>query len=418
VKHRGVKGTQDVTSPAVELWQYLERTAAAVFEDFGFSEIRLPILEYTDVFVRSIGESTDIVEKEMYTFRDKGDRSVTLRPEGTASVVRAYVQHNMAAARPVTRLYYMGPMFRYERPQAGRYRQFHQIGAEVFGVADARLDAEILLMLTVLFERLGLKNLDCQINSIGCPDCRPGYRAAVRDFFRARSGALCDDCRRRLETNPLRIMDCKVPGCVEQRAGAPSIQDHLDAGCRDHFDRLGGFLQGLGVPFTVNPGLVRGLDYYTRTTFEVLAEGLGAQNAVAAGGRYDHLVKSFGGPDTPAMGFAMGVERLVSLVDEARVPRRGPVLFIAALGAAAEARGLEIAAALLKNGVRAEMAYGGSLKSQMKRADRSGAPKVLILGDDELARGAAPLRDMKTREQEEIPLDAVLRRFRPDGAGP
>jgi len=412
VKYRAVKGTQDIASPEVEAWRFVETAAAEIFLTFGFREIRFPIMEYTDVFVRSIGETTDIVEKEMYTFRDKGDRSITLRPEGTASVVRSYVQHAMHATQPIAKIYYTGPMFRYERPQAGRYRQFHQIGAEVFGIAEPRLDAEILFMLQLFLERLGLDRLDCQVNSIGCPDCRPAYREAVRNFFLPRSDALCSECRRRLETNPLRIMDCKVPDCKKLRADAPSILDHLDSDCRSHFDAFTKHLHHFGVPFSVNPSLVRGLDYYTRTTFEVLAEGLGAQNAVAAGGRYDNLVREFGGPDTPAMGFALGMERLVSLLDDTRVPRPVPKLFVAAVGDAAEERAAGIVGDLRRRGVWAEMSYGGgSLKSQMKRADRSGAGQVLIIGDDELQRGTAPLRNMADRSQEEIPLDALADRI-------
>jgi len=406
---RGVKGTQDILSPDVEVWRFLETTAARHFETYGFREIRTPVMEYTQVFTRSIGETTDIVEKEMYTFLDKGDRSVTLRPEGTASVVRSYVQNALHTRSPVQKLYYMGPMFRYERPQAGRYRQFHQIGAEVFGAADPKVDAEILLMLTELLSSLGLSELDCQVNSIGCPACRPAFREAVRNFFRSRLAELCTECQRRFDTNPLRIMDCKTPKCRELRTGAPAVLDHLDPECRSHFDRFTRYLELLHVPFSLNTNLVRGLDYYTRTTFEVIAAGLGAQNAVVAGGRYDGLVEEFGGPKTPAMGFAMGVERTVALIRERLIKENTPRVFITALGPSAEEMAMELASGLRRRGVSTELAYdGGSLKSQMKRADRSGAEYVLIIGDEEIERGRFPLRNMATKEQAELPRDQIV----------
>ncbi|MBI5143160.1 MAG: histidine--tRNA ligase [Nitrospirae bacterium] len=411
MKYKGVKGTRDILPPETDIWRHLESTAAGVFQTFGFREIRVPVMEETQVFTRSIGETSDIVEKEMYTFTDRGNRSVTLRPEGTAPVVRALVQNGVFVEHPASKFFYMGPMFRYERPQAGRYRQFHQIGAEAFGIDDPRLDAEILLMLTVLLDKLGLKNLDCQINSIGCPQCRPRFREAVKAFFAERLDGLCADCKRRYETNPLRIMDCKVPACVELRAGAPSVLDHLDEACAAHFRTLTDTLAHLGVPFTVKPTLVRGLDYYTRTTFEVVAGSLGAQNAVAAGGRYDKLVEEFGGPKTPAIGFALGVERMVSLLAETAPPAPRPALFIAALGEPAALRALSIASALRKSGVWAECGYSGSLKSQMRRADKLGARFTLIIGDEEVASGFAQLRNMETKEQELIGLDEAAKRF-------
>ncbi len=406
---RGVKGTQDILPPEVDVWRFLEITAAEHFEAYGFREIRTPVMEYTPVFTRSIGETTDIVEKEMYTFLDKGQRSVTLRPEGTAAVVRSYVQNALHARSSVYKLYYMGPMFRYERPQSGRYRQFHQIGAEVFGTADPKVDAEILHMLTQLLSRLGLSELDCQVNSIGCPECRPAYREAVRNFFRARLPELCTECQRRFDTNPLRIMDCKTPKCRELRSGAPAVLDHLDPACRTHFEKFTRFLEILNVPFSLNTNLVRGLDYYTRTTFEVIAEGLGAQNAVVAGGRYDGLVQEFGGPATPAMGFAMGVERTVALIRERFSYEKRPRIFMAALGQTAEEKALELASELRRRGVATELAYdGGALKSQMKRADRANAEYVLIIGDEELSRGVAQLRNMTTKEQTELTLDRII----------
>jgi histidyl-tRNA synthetase len=408
VKYKGVKGTRDILPPETDIWRHLESTAAGVFQSFGFREIRVPVMEETQVFTRSIGDTTDIVEKEMYTFTDRGGRGITLRPEGTAPVVRALVQNGVFVENPSGKFFYMGPMFRYERPQAGRYRQFHQIGAEAFGMDDPRLDAEILLMLTVLLEKLGMENLECQINSIGCPECRPRFREAVKVFFAERLDGLCADCKRRHETNPLRIMDCKVPACVELRAGAPSVLDHLDEACAAHFKTLTDTLTHLSVPFTVKPTLVRGLDYYTRTTFEVVAGSLGAQNAVAAGGRYDKLVEEFGGPKTPAIGFAIGVERMVSLLAESAPEPARPALFIAALGEPAALRALGIAAALRKKGVWAECGYIGSLKSQMRRADKLRARFALIIGDEEVSSGFAQLRNMETKEQELIGLDLIV----------
>ena len=412
MNHRGVKGTQDIFTPEIEVWRFIESTASRVFEDFGFQEIRVPVIEHTEVFTRSIGETTDIVEKEMYTFRDKGDRSITLRPEGTAPVVRAFVQHSLHAKRPINKFYYMGPMFRYERPQAGRYRQFHQIGVEALGAADPRLDAEVLLMLTILLEKLGLKDLDCQVNSIGCSACRPGYRDVVRAYFSDMRGELCAECQRRFESNPLRIMDCKSPKCRELRVGAPSVLDYLDDDCSKHFNALTGMLSDLEVPYTVNPNLIRGLDYYTRTTFEVIANDLGAQNAVAAGGRYDGLVEEFGGPKTPALGFAIGVERMVSLIKKNYKHHRRPALFIAALGEEAERRALILSGRLRAKGVWSEISYGGgSLKSQMRRADKLNAEYALIIGEEELKRGSAPLRNMNTKEQVDLWLDKVVEQF-------
>jgi len=413
VNHRGVKGTQDIFTPEVEVWRFIESTASRVFENFGFQEIRVPIIEHTDVFTRSIGETTDIVEKEMYTFQDKGGRSITLRPEGTAPVVRAFVQHSLYAKRPINKFYYTGPMFRYERPQAGRYRQFQQIGVEAFGSDDPRLDAEMLLMLKLLLEKLGLKDLDCQVNSIGCPECRPGYMDVVRAYFHDLYGELCSECQRRFEINPLRIMDCKAPKCRELRVGAPSVLDYLDNDCSRHFNALTGMLQALEVPYTVNPNLIRGLDYYTRTTFEVIASGLGAQNAVAAGGRYDGLVAEFGGPEkTPALGFAIGVERMVSLIKETYKHRRRPALFIAALSKEAEKMALILSGRLRGKGVWTEISYdSASLKSQMRRADKLNAEYVLIIGEEELKRGSAPLRNMNTKEQVDLWLDKVVEQF-------
>jgi len=403
----GIKGFNDILPGEVEKWQLIEATARRVFELYGFAEIRVPILEKTELFCRSIGDATDIVEKEMYSFVDKGENSVTMRPEGTASVMRAFIEHKLYAADPVAKLYYMGPMFRYERPQKGRYRQFHQIGAEVAGVTDPMVDAQVLTMLCHFFAELGLTEPALQINSLGCPDCRPVYRQALKDFLRSRLEQLCDDCKRRFETNPLRALDCKAAGCREATVGAPSVLDHLCAPCDDHFDAVRRHLESVGTGYDINPRMVRGLDYYTRTTFELVTGLLGAQSAVAAGGRYDGLIADLGGPQLPGIGFAMGVERVALLLAEKELKRR-PDLFIAALGEPARDEAFRLMTGLQRAGVAVEVDYEGkSLKSQMRRSDKFNSRFTLIIGGDELAAGRAQLKNMDAGTQEEVALGAV-----------
>lgn len=398
----------DILPGEVETWQYLEEQARRIFRAYGFSEIRVPVVEKTELFCRSIGEATDIVEKEMYTFYDKSDNSLTLRPEGTASVMRAFIEHKLYALDPVAKLFYMGPMFRYERPQKGRYRQFHQIGAEAVGVLDPRLDAQILAMLSHYFEAVGIADIELQINSLGCPACRPVYRELLIAFLRTRLEALCEDCRRRWQTNPLRVLDCKVPGCREATAGAPSILESLCTDCDEHFGRVQETLRDLKVPFTINPRMVRGLDYYTKTTFEMVTGSLGSQNAVAAGGRYDSLIQDLGGPSLPGIGFAMGLERLVLMLGENRPQSPRPALFVAAIGDAAGRRALQLTTALQRRGIAAELdLVGKSLKAQMRRAGKLKARHVVILGEEELAREVAQLRDMDAGNQEEVALGGL-----------
>jgi len=410
-----IKGFNDILPGEVEKWQHIEAVARRVFELYGFAEIRIPILEKTELFARSIGDTTDIVEKEMYSFTDKGENAVTLRPEGTAGVMRAIIEHKLYSQDPVAKLYYLGPMFRYERPQKGRYRQFHQIGAEVTGVTDPTVDAQVLTMLGHFFAELGLTEPRLQINSLGCRECRPAYRQALTDFLRARLDQLCDDCRRRVETNPLRALDCKSAHCQEATAGAPSVLDHLCPGCDDHFAQTRRHLERVGTAYAINPRMVRGLDYYTRTTFELVTGLLGAQSAVAAGGRYDGLIADLGGPEIPGIGFALGVERVALLLAGEEFKRR-PDLFIAALGGPAQEEAFRLMCALQRQGVAVELDYAGkSLKSQMRRADKFNARFTLIIGEAELARGTAPLKEMDAGRQEEVALDAravvaVLRR--------
>jgi len=406
-----VKGMQDVLPPDVYIWQRVEAAAREVFGVCGFQEIRTPILEYTGIFSRSIGDTSDIVEKEMYSFQDKGGRSVTMRPEGTASVVRSFVQHNLSRSLvPPQKFFYMGPMFRYERPQKGRLRQFYQIGVEAFGIEGPEMDAEVISMLMRFLGRLGLGRLSLEINSIGCPECRPSFREALVNFFRPRAGELCPDCQRRLEQNPLRVLDCKVTRCRELRNGAPSVTGSLCQGCVDHFEGLKAALGRLELRFSVTPEMVRGLDYYTRTTFEVTTTELGAQSAVAAGGRYDRLVREFGGPETPAVGFALGMERLVALISGSAGPEAPrPDVFIASMGTEASAEALALAGALRDGGFWVELGYGASsLKSQMRRADRLGARYAVVIGEDELRSGAFSWKDMDGDSEGTLGAEALL----------
>ena len=405
----GIKGFNDILPGDVEKWQFIESTARRVFELYGFSEIRIPILEKTELFCRSIGDATDIVEKEMYSFEDKGQNRVTMRPEGTASVMRAFIEHKLYAADPVAKLYYLGPMFRYERPQKGRYRQFHQIGAEVTGITDPKIDAQVLSMLCHFFAEIGLTEPRLEINSLGCRECRPVYRQALREFLQGKLDQLCEDCTRRYETNPLRVLDCKASGCKEATAGAPSVLDHLCPGCADHFAATQRYLDSTGTPYHINPRMVRGLDYYTRTTFELVTGLLGAQSAVAAGGRYDGLIGDLGGPSLPGIGFAMGVERVALLLAGRDFGKR-PDLFIASIGEPAAGEAFRIMNFLQRQGVSVEIDYEGkSLKSQMRRADKFNSRFTLIVGEEELAKGRVILKDMDRGEQEETELlDAVI----------
>jgi histidyl-tRNA synthetase len=404
----GIKGMNDILPGDVETWQHLEEQARQVFGAFGYREIRVPVVEKTELFCRSIGETTDIVEKEMYTFSDKGGTSMTLRPEGTAPVMRAFIQHKMYAQDPVSKLYYIGPMFRHERPQKGRYRQFHQIGAEVIGVDDPKIDAQVLTMLSHYFTTTNIPDVTLQINSLGCPECRPGYRELLIRFLEQYLSALCSDCQRRYTSNPLRVLDCKVPGCKEATQAAPAMLDSLCMGCDTHFNQVKEHLDALLVDYTVNPRMVRGLDYYTKTTFEMVTGSLGAQNAVAAGGRYDGLISDLGGPELSGIGFAIGLERLALMLGEQSIDPPRPELFIATLGEAATKAGFAMLTRLQRQGILVEMEYTGkSLKAQLRRADKLKTRRVLILGEDELARGVAQLRHMDESLQEEVNLEGL-----------
>ncbi|MCG6909195.1 MAG: histidine--tRNA ligase [Deltaproteobacteria bacterium] len=410
-----IRGFKDILPGEVEVWQHIESVARALFEDFGFKEIRIPIMEKTELFARSIGEDTDIVEKEMYTFPDRKGDLITLRPEATASICRSYIQHKMYADDPVKKFYTIGPMFRRERPQKGRYRQFYQINAEIFGVGSPLADVELIFLLKTLFERLSAGDVEAHINSLGCPECRPVFKTALKTYIASHADSLCSDCARRKDRNPLRVLDCKVPNCRQAMEEAPSIIDHLCPACAQHFDVVQASLDSLKVPFVVDKRLVRGLDYYTRTTFEIQTRSLGAQSAVAGGGRYDGLVKMLDGPEMPATGFAIGFDRLteVAALDRDAYIKK-PDLFIAALGEESGSQAFEWLCALGAMGMRAEMDFEGrSLKSQMKRAGKSGARYTLIVGEDERRKGAAILRDMHTREQVDVPLDNLVEKLIP-----
>ncbi len=406
---KAIRGFNDILPDEIGKWQFVEGTAREVFEGFGFSEIRIPILERTELFSRGIGEATDIVEKEMYTFTDRSSNSLTLRPEATASMARAYLEHQLYHFDSVAKLYCMGPMFRYERPQKGRYRQFYQIDAEVFGVEKPMVDAELIVMLIHFLKSIGLEKLELQINTLGDRTCRPKYREGLKKYLEGKAFQLCEDCKRRLETNPLRVLDCKVETCQQAIADAPKVTDFICSECQKHFDRVKEYLETAGLPYVLNPRMVRGLDYYTRTAFEVVSFQLGSQNAVAGGGRYDNLFQEIGGREIPGIGFAIGTERLISLLPQGKEFVKYPDLFIAALGETPFKEAYRIVNQLHREGIRAELDYEGkSLKSQMRRADKLKARYTLLLGEEELKRGKAVLRNMGTKSQEEISLQGFI----------
>ncbi len=408
-----LKGFRDLLPDETPVWQKIEETVRSVFSRYGFEEVRLPLLEETALFCRSIGEATDIVEKEMYTFTDTGGTSVTLRPEGTASAVRAYLENGIYRSETKARHYYIGPMFRRERPQKGRLRQFHQIGAECFGWAEPWADADVLCLLWDFFGALGLEQkVALEVNSLGCPDDRKTYVDRLRRHLAPRREELCENCRRRLETNPLRVLDCKSAHCQEVSADAPTLADSLCGECAEHFECVLGHLRAQGIPFSVNPRMVRGLDYYNRTTFELLSGDLGAQNAVAAGGRYDGLVETLGGPPLPALGFAVGMERLALLLGAGATPRPQPLAYFVHRGEGAVDAALVLRRRLIASGIRTEVDYEvRSFKAQMRSANRSGARFALIIGEDEMATGTVTVKDLQQGTQEKLPAQDVSARL-------
>lgn len=402
------RGTEDVLPEEAVQWQVIEAVMRSEASLHGFGEVRTPVFEHTELFQRGVGDTTDIVQKEMYTFLDKGGRSVTLRPEGTAGAARAMLEHGVYNNGLPVKFYYFTSCYRYEKAQKGRLREFHQFGAEMYGSADPLADAEVILLGSSIFERFGLKDVRLEINSIGCPECRAKYLEALRAYFEDRKGELCETCLGRLERNPMRILDCKSPVCSAIAQGAPRMLDYLCDGCREHFESVKQALDAVGVAYTVNPSIVRGLDYYTRTVFEFLAPIDGKELAVCAGGRYDGLIEELGGQSMPALGFALGMERLLLLLKQQSVelPGADPCeIFIASLGQPAKLAAFRLCDTLWKSSVQAACDVNArGLKAQMKYADKIGAKYCLVLGDDELAAGKAELKNMKTGEKKKISL--------------
>ncbi len=405
------RGTHDVLPHESYKWHKIENTIKELCQDFDYKEIRTPVFEHTELFERGVGETTDVVQKEMYTFQDKGDRSITLRPEGTASVVRSLVEHSIYAQPLPAKLYYVTPCFRYEKPQAGRLRAFHQFGVEVFGAEDAALDAEVISLALELFRRLNVTGVELEINSIGCPDCRKAYNQKLREFFKPHLDDLCETCRQRYEKNPLRILDCKQQSCKDIYNSAPILLDNICSDCEAHFERLKECLDTMGISYTVDGTIVRGLDYYTRTVFEIVSKNIGAQGTVCGGGRYNGLVAELGGPDLPAVGFGLGLERLLLLLDNLEIDLGGHEtvdLFIGHIGEKADMFVQKLALDLRKEGVSVSRDYmGRSVKAQMKYADKIGAHFTMVLGDDEIKAGCAKVKNMETGETTEVRIDSL-----------
>jgi len=412
---QSIRGTHDILPGSVELWQTIEQNARELFRLYGYAEIRTPVLEETELFARSIGVETDIVQKEMYTLEDSKGKSITLRPEGTAPVVRSYIEHNLYANSQVTKLFYLGPMFRHERPQKGRYRQFHQIGAEVLGSDNPAVEAEVLHMLDRFLRGLGLSDFRLLVNSVGCQVCRPGYVALLREALRGRASELCAECQRRTETNPLRVLDCKTPECQPIINQLPSILDHLCQECRVHFDRFLEYLALQGIASETTPRLVRGLDYYLRTTFEIISDRLGpTQNALLGGGRYDGLSELIGGPPTKGFGFALGMERFVLLLSgrsELQAPYKAPApeLFLGYMGEPELQAALALAAGLRASGIFAYIDFEArSIKAQMRQANRMESKFTCVIGENELTTGAFHIKRMADGRQETVSKEEIV----------
>jgi len=406
------RGTNDILPPESAKWNYIENKAKMIFDLYNYEEIRTPIFEYTELFQRGIGEVTDIVEKEMYTFEDKSGRSITLRPEGTASVVRSFLENKIYGQAQPTKYYYIGPMFRYERPQAGRYRQFNQLGVEVFGSKDPMIDAEVISVGMHYLNSLGLKDLKLYINSIGCPSCRPDYLNKLRIYLNDNKDELCDDCKNRIDKNPLRVLDCKNVQCKSVIDDAPKIVDHLCDECETHFENVKTNLNNLEVDYMIDSKLVRGLDYYTKTAFEVKFEGLGAQDTIFGGGRYDKLAEEIGDKDIPGIGFALGIERLLLTLEKQNIEipiDKSIDIYLTTIGDKAKKASFELLNEFRKENIKAEIDYmNRSVGGQMKSADRMNANYTVIIGENELNSGKATVRNMKTGDEKEIKLDQLV----------
>lgn len=412
---KAIKGTKDVLPQEVHKNQYIEATALGVAEQFGFKEIRTPVFEHTELFQRGVGDTTDVVQKEMYTFDDKGGRSITLRPEGTAGAVRSYLENGLCNEALPQKVCYLTSCYRYEKPQAGRLREFHQFGVECFGTASPLADAEIIAMAKTIFDNLEVKDLSLEINSIGCPTCRAEYHKALKAYFEGRKDELCDTCRDRLDRNPMRILDCKSPVCSEIAKDAPVVTDYLCHECREHFDKVQEYLKAQNIEYKINPKIVRGLDYYTKTVFEFVSNSIGAQGTVCGGGRYDGLVEELGGQHTPSLGFAMGLERLMMLMEAQGCPFPEPNaadLFIVALGEKATLKALEIATDMRAEGFGCLLDLNQrSVRAQMKYANKIGAKFNLVIGDNEVESGTAKLKNMATGEESDISLTTFVNGF-------
>lgn len=406
------KGTKDMLPDQAYKWQYIEKAFADICRKYGFEEIRTPVFEHTELFQRGVGDTTDIVQKEMYSFQDYGKRNITLKPEGTSPVVRAYVEHKLYAGVQPSKFYYNIPCFRYEKPQAGRLRQFHQFGIETFGTKDMMADAEIISLADDFLKAMGITDVELRINSVGCPECRKKHREALRKFLEPKYEQLCDTCKDRFNKNPMRILDCKSPVCQELVAGAPVMLDYLCDECSDAFDELKANLDAMNIHYVVDPGIVRGLDYYTKTAFEFVTTRIGAQGTVCGGGRYDHLVEEIGGPETPGVGFGLGKERLLLTMEAcgAEIPEpEGADVFIAVMGDKAKAAGLGLMRQLRQKGARVQMdIMGRNIKNQFKYANRIKARKTVVIGDNELENNSFAIKDMKTSQQVMVPMESII----------
>ncbi|WP_130863686.1 histidine--tRNA ligase [Bacilliculturomica massiliensis] len=407
------RGTKDVLPSQINKWRYVENTFRSLCARYGFGEIRTPVFEHTELFARGVGDTTDIVEKQMYSFKDYGQRDITLKPEGTSPVVRSFVENKLFADVMPAKYYYITPCFRYEKPQSGRLREFHQCGIEVFGSKDMMADAEVIALAKDFLELLGIRDLELRINSIGCPNCRAKYREALQDFLRPSYDQFCDTCKGRFERNPMRILDCKSPVCQELAQGAPHMLDYLCEDCAAAFEDLKANLTAMELDFTVDPGIVRGLDYYTKTAFEFVSNTIGAQGTVCGGGRYDHLIEEVGGPSTPGVGFGLGIERLLLVMESngIEIPADEPAdVLVAVMGDRARAFGQKLVHDLRKAGKKAALdLMARNLKGQLKYADRIHAKYTIVIGDNELDAGKVALKTMAVSQQREIPIEDILK---------
>lgn len=406
------KGTKDILPDQVYKWHYVEKKFADICRRYGFKEVRTPAFEHTELFTRGIGDTTDVVQKEMYTFKDHGNRSITLKPEGTSPAVRAFIEHKQYAEVQPTKYYYITPCYRYEKPQSGRQREFHQFGIETFGTPNMIADAEIISLANDFLNSCGITDIQLRINSVGCPECRKKHREALKDFLKPKYDALCSTCQDRYHRNPMRIIDCKSPVCHELVQGAPMMVDYLCEDCKSAFEELQENLKAMEIPFVVDPTIVRGLDYYTKTAFEFVTTSIGAQGTVCGGGRYDHLVEEIGGPPIPGVGFGLGIERLLMLMEAngAEFPEEEkPDVFIAFIGDKAKAFGLKLARDLRQEGISVRMDnLARNIKGQFKYADRLNAKYTIVIGEDELDRGIVSLKNMEKSEQKEVRFDELV----------